>query len=201
MMCGALNMACCAGNICQSGGVCVTGGGDAGSTCMACGGSGQRCCTGEFGGGAGTCSTGFSCVDPGGNAAAMCTAALPAGSTHEKPVLVPRASAAGAAALARAAARGCDHVAAAVAQTPPLWQMLPARAVFVRQQRWPEPPHAVRVEPASPPPVAQTPPLWQMLPAQQAMFSAPHIVRLRGRWAGSRRRAPNRRRAFLAPHC
>ena len=64
MMCGALNMACCAGNICQSGGVCVTGGGDAGSTCMACGGSGQRCCTGGAGG-AGTCSTGFSCVESG----------------------------------------------------------------------------------------------------------------------------------------
>jgi len=67
-MCGALNMACCAGQVCQSGGVCAAA--DGGMACLACGASGQRCCgTGANNG----CGTGLACVDPGAGPA-MCEA-------------------------------------------------------------------------------------------------------------------------------
>jgi hypothetical protein len=59
--CGALNAACCAGNICQTGGVCTGAANGMPGTCDACGGQGQPCC-----GGTTTCHTGLSCLGAGG---------------------------------------------------------------------------------------------------------------------------------------
>jgi hypothetical protein len=71
MSCGALNGACCAGEVCQPGGACVAGA-DAGMSCTACGGSGQPCCPPASGTGDDTCNTGFACINPAGAAPAAC---------------------------------------------------------------------------------------------------------------------------------
>jgi hypothetical protein len=70
MSCGALNGACCPGDVCQPGGECTGAMMGMGGTCAPCGGAGQACCNG--GGGFGRCNDGFACAFGAADAGATC---------------------------------------------------------------------------------------------------------------------------------
>ena len=74
MMCGAPGGACCAGAICQTGGVCVGAMAGMGGMCNRCGASGEACCVNA---GPTACNAGLSCQ--GAANARMCAACGGAG--------------------------------------------------------------------------------------------------------------------------
>jgi hypothetical protein len=72
-MCGAPGMACCAGEVCQAGGVCAGATDSMPGMCNPCGGANQTCCPPASGNGAGTCTSATNrCVNGTGMMEDMC---------------------------------------------------------------------------------------------------------------------------------